>query len=163
MRLEPFLQVACRHGAGRDAFEHGDGLIFLLRWMNAPIAAISRDKLQEAEKSRPLVPIRHRVVANQMPGEDGSLLHELRVGLDPAKAGGRCGQGGTGERDKTVHTNQRLSRDVEDSFGDREIVREIEVLDVLRYRASLSRIARFSSMNRSSLFWNARSVRFART
>jgi hypothetical protein len=40
---------------------------------------------------------------------------------------------------------------------------ELEKGDVADYRASLSRIARFSLMNRSSLSWNARSARFAAT
>ncbi len=46
---------------------------------------------------------------------------------------------------------------------DGEVVGEIEVVDAVRYRASLSRMAWFSFMNRSSLFWNARSERFAST
>ncbi len=90
-------------------------------------------------------------------------LHELGVCLDDAIATSGRGESRPGERHETVEADQRLRRDAENAFRDGEVVGEIEVVDAVRYRASLSRMAWFSFMNRSSLFWNARSERFAST
>jgi hypothetical protein len=62
-----------------------------------------------------------------------------------------------------VEPDERLGRDAEDALGNGQVVGEVEVLDALRYRASLSRVAWFSFTNRSSRSWNSRSDRFAAT
>src|SRR6266516_3329860 len=163
MRLQPLLQLVPRHDAGGDTFEEGDGGILLFRRVNPPAAAVALHELEEAQEAGALVSVRHRVVADQVPGEHGGLLHELGVRLDAAIAARGSGESRPCKGHETVDAEQRLGRDAEDAFSDREVVGEIEVVDAVRYRASLSRIAWFSFMNRSSLFWNARSERFAWT
>lgn len=92
------------------------------------------------------------MIADQVPCEHRRLLYEPWICLHAAIAAGGRDERRLGERYETVEADQRLSRDTEDAFRNREVVGKVEVLDAARYRASLSRIAWFSCMNRSSLF-----------
>lgn len=64
MRVEPRLQLVARDDPGRDSFEEGDGFILLVRRTDSPRMAIPLHELEEAEECHPLVPIRHRVIAD---------------------------------------------------------------------------------------------------
>src|SRR5712692_1881338 len=163
MRLQPLTQRLPRHDACGDTFEEGDSVVLFLRRVNPPAVAVALHELEETHEGGALVPVRHGVIADQVPGQHGGLLHELGVCLDAAIATSGRGESRPGERHETVEADQRLRRDAENAFRDGEVVGEIEVVDAVRYRASLSRMAWFSFMNRSSLFWNARSERFAWT
>jgi hypothetical protein len=123
--------------------------------MNFPTVAVALYELEETHEGGPLVPVRHRVIADQVPGQHRGLLDELWICLDAAIATRRRGKGRRGECHETVEADQRLRRDTENAFRDGEVVGEIEVVDAVRYRASLSRMAWFSFMNRSSLSWNS--------
>jgi hypothetical protein len=74
---------------------------------------------------------------------DGGLLHELWICLDAAiatsgRGESRPGESRPGESHETIEADQRLRRDAENAFRDCEVVREIEVVDAVRYRASPS-------------------------
>ncbi len=90
--------------------------------MNAPGAAIPFHKLEEAEESRPLVPVRHRVIADQVPGEYGRLRRELGIGVDAAEASSRRCKSRLGESDETLETDQCLSGDAKNTLRDSEVV-----------------------------------------
>ena len=120
--------------------------------MDPPITSVPLHEFEQAEESGPLVSVEQWVVANQVPGEHGSLPGGFRVSVDAAEPGSGCSKSGRSQCHEPIYTDECLSRDVKDAFRDCEVIGEVEVLDVVRYRASLSRIARFSSMNRSSLF-----------
>ena len=151
MRPQPLLQLVPRHDAGGDTFEEGDSLVQLLGRLNPPAVAVALKELEEAQEGSALVSVRHRMIADQVPCEHSRLLYKRGVCLHaPIAAGGR-GESRLSERHETVEADQRLGRDAEDAFRDREVVGKVEVLDAARYRASLSRIAWFSCMNRSSL------------
>jgi len=92
MRLQPLLQLMPRHRAGGDAFEKGDGLVLLLGRVNPPAVAVALHELEEAQEAGALVPVRHRVIADQVPCEHGGLLYELGVRLNVAVAGGGSGE-----------------------------------------------------------------------
>jgi hypothetical protein len=70
-------------------------------------------------------------------------LHALELGC-------RCAERGLREGEEPIVPSELLGRNAEDAFGNGEVVGEVEVLDVARYRASLSRMAWFSLINRAS-------------
>src|SRR2546430_1880281 len=108
--------------------------------MKSPLASVPLNELEQAEESRPLVPVGQRVVSNQVPCEYGSLLGEFRISLDTTETGGRRGERGCTERHHTIYADELLGRDVEHAFRDCEVIGEVEILEIVRYRASLSRI-----------------------
>jgi len=122
MRFEPLLQFLARDDPGRDAFEQRHGLILVFHRMSAPGVAIPFHKLEQAEESRPLVPIRHRVIADQVPREYGSLCGELGIGLDATEAPSRRCESGLGERNEALETDQRLSGNAKNTLRDSEVV-----------------------------------------
>ena len=90
------------------------------------------------------------MVTDEVPREHRGLLDESWIRLGASKGGGRSGECGRSEFKKPVEADQTFSGDAEDALGDREVIRDVEVLDGCSYCASRSRIARFSSMNRLS-------------
>jgi hypothetical protein len=140
MRLQPLPQILPGHAAGGDTFEQGDRFVLLIGRSDAPGVSVAIHELEQTQEPCSLIPVRQRVITDQVPCQHGGLLDELRVCLDAAVAGGRGGKSRGGKCHETVDADQRLGRDAEDAFRDREVVGKIEVVDA-RYRASLSRIA----------------------
>lgn len=119
MRLQPLLKLVTRDNAGGDSFEKSDRLVLFLERMDSPTVVVTLYKLEETEEAGALVPVRHRVIANEVPCEHSSLLYELGICLDAAIASGWSSESGLSETDKSVESNKRLSRNAEDALGDR--------------------------------------------
>jgi hypothetical protein len=73
------------------------------------------------------------MVPDEVPRKRRSFLEELRVCLDAFEAGGRSGKRSLGELREAVETNQALGGDAEDALGDRQVIRDVEVLDGRSY------------------------------
>jgi hypothetical protein len=155
MPVEPGSQLVARDVTRCDAFKESDCLVLLCRRVDPPRAAVPRDEFEQGEVAHPLVPVRQRVISDHVPGENCRLLRELGICLDAFELGCRRGESGLRERNQSVDANQLLRWDVEEALRDCEEVGEVEILDLVRYRASLSRIAWFSFMNRSSRSWKS--------
>jgi hypothetical protein len=125
MRLEPLLQLAPGHGAGRNSIENRHRVVLLLGRVNPPTATVALNELEEAQEAGALVPVRHRMIADQMPSEHRGFLSKLWVRLSAPIAGSGRSESRRGQRHETVEADQRLGRDAEDAFRDREVVGEI--------------------------------------
>ena len=67
MRLQPLLKLVTRDNAGGDPFEKSDGLVLFLDRMDSPTVVVTLYKLEETEEAGAFVPVRHRVIANEVP------------------------------------------------------------------------------------------------
>jgi hypothetical protein len=92
MRLQPLLKLMTRDNPCGDPFEKGDGLVLFFGRIDSPPVVVTLYEFEETEEASALVPIRHRVIANQVPCEHSSLLYELGVCLDAVIASGWSGK-----------------------------------------------------------------------
>jgi hypothetical protein len=92
-----------------------------------PLEAVPLDKLDRRQKCCALVSVRQRVVAGEMPEQDGRFEDELRVRLDPAEARLRCMKRGVGELDP-IKSGEGLRRHPTHFLGDQQIIDQVEVV-----------------------------------